>query len=135
MLLPIKPICERKDMRRDGTSVIYIQYCYSADKRTLLNSEIAIPPEYWNKKRLCISNDVPEIYGNFQVLNSELNRMMRLAEDLIYFAIETKIEDRGKFIKSLLKRTLTLIIFKEMAPQLFLRLAQRTEYKYLLSNR
>lgn len=25
MLLPIKPICERKDMRRDGTSVIYIQ--------------------------------------------------------------------------------------------------------------
>lgn len=61
--------------------------------------------------------------------------MMRLAEDLIYFAIETKIEDRGKFIKSLLKRTLTLIIFKEMAPQLFLRLAQRTEYKYLLSNR
>ena len=86
MLVPIKSICERKDMRRDGTSVIYIQYCYSADKRTLLNSEIAIPPAYWNKKRLCISNDLPEIYGNLQVLNSELNRMIRLAEDLIYFA-------------------------------------------------
>jgi len=103
MLLPIKPICERKDMRRDGTSVIYIQYCYSAEKRTFLNTEIAIPPAHWNKKKLCISNDLPEIYGNFQVLNSELNRMMRLAEDLIYFAIETKIEDRGKFVKSTFK--------------------------------
>ena len=52
MLVPIKSICERKDMRRDGTSVIYIQYCYSADKRTLLNSEIAIPHAYWNKKKI-----------------------------------------------------------------------------------
>lgn len=103
MLLPIKPICEQKDMRRDGTSVIYIQYCYSAEKRTLLNTEIAIPPAHWNKKRLCISNDLPQIYGDFHLLNSALNRMMRLAEDLIYFAIETKIEDRGKFVKSTFK--------------------------------
>jgi integrase len=103
MLLPIKPICERKNIRRDGTSIIYIQYCFSAEKRTLLNSEIAIPPEYWNKKRLCISNDLPEIFGNARHLNSELNRMLRLTEDIIYFAIETKIEDRGKFVKSLFK--------------------------------
>ena len=103
MLLPIKPICERKDMRRDGTSVIYIQYCYSAEKRTLLNTQIAIPPEYWNKRRLCISNDLPEIFGNARHLNSELNRMLRLTEDIIYFAIETKIEDRAKFVKETFK--------------------------------
>ena len=43
MLLPVKPICERKFVRRDGTSLIYIQYCFSAEKRTLLNTEITVP--------------------------------------------------------------------------------------------
>src|SRR3569833_1180308 len=43
MLLPIKPICQRKDMRKDGTSLIFIQYCCNSDNRTLLNTEIAIP--------------------------------------------------------------------------------------------
>lgn len=41
MLLPIKPICDPKNARRDGTSLIYLQYCYSATNRTLLNTEIA----------------------------------------------------------------------------------------------
>lgn len=99
MLLPIKPICESKEMRRDGTSIIYIQYCYSAEKRTLLNTQISIPPEYWNKRRLCISNNLPQMFGNARDLNSELNRMLQLAEEIIYFAIETKIEDRVKFVK------------------------------------
>jgi len=48
MLLPLKPICEAKKARRDGTSIIYIQYCYSSEKRTNLNTEIAIPANYWN---------------------------------------------------------------------------------------
>lgn len=99
MLLPIKPICESKEMRRDGTSIIYIQYCYSAEKRTLLNTQISIPPESWNKRRLCISNNLPQMFGNARDLNSELNRMLQLAEEIIYFAIETKIEDRVKFVK------------------------------------
>ena len=103
MLLPIKPICERKDTRRDGTSLIYIQYCYCAEKRTLLNTEIAIPPMYWNKKRLGISNDLPEPYGNPQHLNEELNRMIRLAEDIVSFVLKNKIEDRGKFVKTTFK--------------------------------
>jgi len=122
MLLPIKPICERKDMRRDGTSLIYIQYCYSAEKRTLLNTEIAIPPLYWNKKRLGISNDLPEIYGNALHLNEEINRMIRLAQDLVSFALKNKIEDRGQFVKIHSRQTLTLIIFKEKKQQLLLAL-------------
>jgi hypothetical protein len=46
MLLPIKPICERKFLRGDRTSRIYIQYCYSSVKRSLLNTEISIPPNF-----------------------------------------------------------------------------------------
>ncbi|HEY8689525.1 MAG TPA: hypothetical protein VIM07_09855 [Chitinophagaceae bacterium] len=59
MLLPIKLICKKRLMRRDGTSIIFIQYCHSLEKRTLLNSGIAIPPNYWNLKRLRINTDLP----------------------------------------------------------------------------
>lgn len=99
MLLPVKLICERKFVRRNGTSLIYIQYCFSADKRTLLNTEIAIPPAYWNKNRLCIANNLPETFGTAQHLNDELNRMIRIVEDLVSFALKNKISDTGNFVK------------------------------------
>jgi hypothetical protein len=108
MLLPIKPICDRKDMRRDGTSLIYLQYCYSSEKRTLLNTEISIPPLFWNKKRLCISENLPELYGDVEHLNSELDRMIRLAQDLVSFAVKNRIEERGSFVKKTFKPTLDI---------------------------
>jgi len=91
MLLPIKPICEKKFLRRDGTSLIYIQYCFSSEKRTLLNTEIAIPPHSWNKKRLCISDNLPASIGNVNRLNNELDRMVRLAQDIVFYATRNKI--------------------------------------------
>ena len=103
MLLPIKPICEKKFLRRDGTSLIYIQYCYSSEKRTLLNTEIAIPPNSWNKKKLCIADNLPSSIGNVNRLNSELDRMVRLAQDIVSYATRNKIEDRGSFVKQTFK--------------------------------
>ncbi|WP_235921332.1 Arm DNA-binding domain-containing protein, partial [Foetidibacter luteolus] len=86
MLFPIRPICNPGKTRRDGTSLIQIQYCYSGDKKTLLNTGIAIPPPYWMKRRLSISDDLPAIYGNLMNLNSELKRMLRIAEDIVEFS-------------------------------------------------
>jgi hypothetical protein len=100
-MAPLKPVCERKNMRRDGTSIIFIQYCYCAEKRTNLNTGIAVPPAFWNKKRLCISNDLPLIYGKVEHLNNEVKRMLRLAEDLVDFAAKKNIVNRGKFIKEI----------------------------------
>ncbi|MEJ7737043.1 MAG: site-specific integrase [Chitinophagaceae bacterium] len=108
MLLPIKPICERKYLRRDGTSLIYIQYCFSSENRTLLNTEIAIPPNSWNKKRLCIAENLPASFGNVDHLNSELDRMIRLAQDIVSFAAKNKIEDRGSFVKKTFKPDLDI---------------------------
>jgi len=54
MLLPIKCICPRSKKRLDGTTIVFIQYCYNATQRTLLNTEIAISVEFWNKKQRCI---------------------------------------------------------------------------------
>ncbi len=98
-MLPLKPICERKNIRKDGTSIIFIQFCFSAENRTLLNTEIAIPPAFWNKKRLCISNDLPFVFGNAVALNEELKRLIRLSEDIIALADQKGIVNRGAFVK------------------------------------
>ncbi len=55
MSRPIKPIRPNRKVRRDGTCIIFLQYCYSTTKRTLLNTEITIPPKFWSSKKLTIS--------------------------------------------------------------------------------
>lgn len=99
MLLPIRPICNRKKVRRDGTALIQIQYCYSAERKTLLNTGIAIPPGFWIKKNLSISDKLPAVYGSVQSLNSELKRMIRIAEDIVDYAIKNKVNDPVAFAK------------------------------------
>ncbi len=44
MLLPIKPICPKNKVRRDGTGLVFVQYCGADNKKLLLNTKIAIPP-------------------------------------------------------------------------------------------
>ena len=115
MLLPIKPICPVKKMRRDGTAPIFIQYCYSATNRTLLNTGITIPPQYWNTKQLCISEKLPANYGNHEYLNEELTRLKRIAEDLITYAIKKQLPDKGSFVKKSFSPTLQLTSVEDRA--------------------
>ncbi|MEO5562010.1 MAG: Arm DNA-binding domain-containing protein, partial [Chitinophagaceae bacterium] len=86
MSLPVKPLCKKTLIRKDGTSIIFIQYCHSVEKRTLLNSGIAIPPSYWNLKRLRINADLPATYGTAEALNGQLRNLIRIAEDILAFA-------------------------------------------------
>jgi hypothetical protein len=99
MLLPLRLICDAKKIRRDGTTLIYIQYCFSPERRTLLDTEIGIPPTYWNKKKSLISKELSSTYGDATQLNEDLKRMYRIAEDIISYAIKNKIEDVGNFVK------------------------------------
>jgi hypothetical protein len=64
MLLPIKPICRAKRVRKDGTAPIFLQYCYSREKRTLLNTSIFIPPPYWQSKQQKITTELPVNFGD-----------------------------------------------------------------------
>src|SRR5690349_20930511 len=98
MLLPIRTLCGKRE-RKDGTRLIFIQYCYSSDRRTLLNTEIAIPTKYWNIKHRRISTDLPPEFGNATSLNDELQRMLRLAEDIVSFALKNNINDPLSFVK------------------------------------
>ena len=99
MLLPIKPICPANKVRRDGTSPIFLQYCFSNKQRILLNTGIAIPPIFWSSKYLNISELLPDQYGKSMDLNEELLRLRRIVEDLVYHAIKQKTEDRGGWVK------------------------------------
>ena len=101
MLLPLKLICKQNKTRRDGTSVIFIQYCYSSDKRTLLNTDIAIPPVFWKRGR--IAKDLPDQYGNSEELNAQLQNMLRKTEDIISYAVREKITDVLSFVKNTFK--------------------------------
>lgn len=93
MLLPITPICSAKKVRKDGTSIVFIQYCMNASNKTLLNTEIAIPPNCWHKKLKRVSEKQPEEFGQAETINAEIKRQMRLAEDIISFAFQTKVDN------------------------------------------
>jgi hypothetical protein len=68
-----------------------------------LNTEIAIPPNFWNKKRLCITDNLPSSFGDMEHLNNELDRMIRLVQDIVSYAAKNKIEEHGPFVKKTFK--------------------------------
>ena len=102
MLLPIKAIISKK-VRKDGTSIIFFQYCFSSTNRVLLNTEIAIPTTYWNAKRQCISKSLPPDFGNYDCLNNEITRMKRNIENLIDQGLNLDAPNIGTYVKSLFK--------------------------------
>jgi hypothetical protein len=79
-------------MRKDGTSIIFLQYCYSIDKRTLLNTGISIPPSLWNRKKLRIDDSQPENNGNVADLNQRLQTCIRIAQDMLTYAMKEKVQ-------------------------------------------
>ena len=113
MLLPIRAICRNKRVKKDGTAPIFLQYCYSRTKRTLLSTGIAIPPEYWQRKQLRISLQLPPQFGDASKLNDELLRQKRLVEDLVAEATRKQITDKGAFVKKAFSPTLDLSALDE----------------------
>ncbi len=99
MLLPIKPICDAKKARRDGTSIVFIQYCYSSQNRTLIDTGIAIPPKYWIAKTQTVAGTLPIEYGVAETLNEQLCAAFRRVEDLIRLAEKEQVESKGMFVK------------------------------------
>ena len=99
MILPIKPICKKEWVRRDGTSVIFLQYCFNSEERVLVDSALAIPPEYWNNKNNRISTNLPKDYGIVKELELILSEKMRRVEDLVNYALNKSNIHPVKFLK------------------------------------
>ncbi len=112
-MLPISLICSSSKIRRDGTSLVFIQYCKSEDKKPLFNTGIAIPPVYWHNKRKRVTEKLPEEYGTAEELNDELQRQVRLLEDMIKFAERRQIADPVTFLKQTFKPSFNLSLLEK----------------------
>ncbi len=99
MILPIKPICKKEWVRRDGTSVIFLQYCRNSEERVLVDTGLAIPPEFWNRKNSRISTSLPKEFGEVKDIESHLSSKMRRVEDLIKYALTQSNIAPTKFLK------------------------------------
>ncbi|MBS1780239.1 MAG: phage integrase SAM-like domain-containing protein [Bacteroidetes bacterium] len=107
MLLPLKAVMLNRPLK-DGTHVIYFQYCYSSEKRVLLNTEISIPKQFWNSKRQSISKSLPLEFGIAENLNCDLARMKKVIEALISLSNQSNSLNQGQFVKDRFKPSLKL---------------------------
>lgn len=114
MLLPLKPICPASKVRRCGTSLIFLQYCKSESEKTLLNTGIAIPPKFWNRKTARIQDTLPKEYGDAKSLNEEVYRLYSIAEKIIQFALTNKTPDPITFIKQTFNPKFEVIRLNDM---------------------
>jgi Phage integrase SAM-like domain len=96
---PIKFIIKAGKSRKDGTSLIFLQYCYSSTKRILLGTDIGIPAYYWNRKTKSILRTLPKEYGDPEILEIDLRDKLRRAEKLIDYALVQKNTCPLKFLK------------------------------------
>jgi hypothetical protein len=99
MRQPIKLIVRKGKVRNDGTALISLQYCYSADQRVVLSTGIGIPLQFWNRKTGRISKDLPGVYGNVQQLETSISEKLRKAEDMVTYAIKQSDTCPMKFLK------------------------------------
>jgi integrase len=129
MKLPIKLICRTKRVHEDGTSTVFIQYCYNAKQKTLLHTGIKIPPAYWKAKQCCIADKLSEEFGDHETLNKELRRLVRIAEDLVTHAVQTKIQDKGAFVKKTFSPTLEVTTVEERVNETAKREAEEKRSK------
>ncbi len=107
MMLPLKAVMLNRPLK-DGTHVIYFQYCYSSEKRVLLNTEISIPRQFWNSKRQIISKALPVEFGIVENLNFELARMKKVIEALISLSNQSNSLNHGQFVKDRFEPSLKL---------------------------
>ncbi|OQP60172.1 hypothetical protein A3860_34390 [Niastella vici] len=99
MRQPIKLIIKKGKVHKDGTSLIFLQYCYSKERRVLISTDISIPEKYWNKKACSILPSLPKQYGNLQSLETDLREKLRRSEQIVDYAIDCGNTDPIRFLK------------------------------------
>src|SRR5688500_1997176 len=107
---PIKLIVKKGKVRKDGTSLIFLQYCHSAEERVLLSTGVSIPPKYWNRRNGRISKELPSIYGDVESLEKDLTEKLRKAEDMVSHSLKQRNGCPMNFLKSNFKLSDSWII-------------------------
>ena len=99
MRFPVKVICRTNRVHNDGTSSIFIRYCFNQKQKPILFTGIKIPAQYWNQKEGTISNLLPPATGDYEKMNSEIFRLKRLVEDMILYASQNNVTDIATYVK------------------------------------
>jgi hypothetical protein len=99
MRQPIKLIVRKGKVRNDGTALISLQYCYSAEQRVVLSTGVGIPLNFWNRKTGRISKELPTNFGNAQELEIAITEKLRKAEDMVTYALKQRDTCPMKFLK------------------------------------
>jgi hypothetical protein len=102
MRQPIKLVLKKGDVHKDGTSLIYIQYCFSSQKRVLLSTDISIPANYWNEKTGSILATLPAQYGDPKSIEADLREKLRRAGQIVDYALHDNT-DPVRFLKRYFK--------------------------------
>src|SRR5438445_13844475 len=88
MRQPIKLVIKKGKVHKDGTNLIFLQYCFSAQKRVLISTDISIPGNYWNSRTSSISHKLPVEYGDVDSMETTLREKLRKAENMVDYAIK-----------------------------------------------
>jgi Arm DNA-binding domain/Phage integrase SAM-like domain len=96
---PIKLIIKKGAVRKDGTSLIFLQYCHTAEQRILLSTDVPIPANYWNKKTGRIADNLPSQFGNVNELQLSIIAKLRKAEDMVAYAVKKRNACPMQFLK------------------------------------
>ncbi|MFT3702983.1 MAG: site-specific integrase [Agriterribacter sp.] len=99
MRFPVKVICRTNRVHSDGTSSVFIRYCFNQKQKPILFTGIKIPAQYWNQKKATISNLLPPATGDYEKMNSEIFRLKRLVEDMILHASQNNVTDIATYVK------------------------------------
>ncbi|MER0441562.1 phage integrase SAM-like domain-containing protein [Emticicia sp. W12TSBA100-4] len=91
----VKLIINKKHLKKDGTTPIYLQYCYTSDKRTLIHTSIFISPSEWNFEK----TEVRRSAENYVKLNDILKLYKAQTEQIIRLANEKGIKPTPQYVR------------------------------------
>lgn len=113
MINALKPVCKKDWRRKDGTCKIFIQYCRGTNQRVLVDTQLAIPPEYWNGKLCKVKNNLPLQYGTADDQNERLRKMLRIAEDILTYCIKNTRDNPLVFLKKTFEPDLDVSLLEQ----------------------
>lgn len=92
----VKLVTKSKSTKKDGTTPIYLQYCYDSNKRTLINTGYCIEPKHWNPEKDLVRKN----YENHETLNGDLKDKLNKLENIILEAKKNGIDPTIDYVKN-----------------------------------
>jgi len=81
---------------------------------------LAVPPRYWDTRSTKISSGLPPAFGDAVIMNMQLQKMIRIAEDTISYALQQEMQDPVAFLRQVFHPEFDPATLSEKAKQMAL---------------